>query len=66
MRSEPSAISRPRRNSFSLRKTHEKRERRNLDEELDRQLEQTFPASDAPNITRSPRKQAAPVQARQG
>jgi len=33
--------------------TREQRERRELDEELDRQLEQTFPASDPPKITRS-------------
>ncbi len=30
----------------------EEREKRKLDEELDRQLEQTFPASDPPKITR--------------
>ena len=37
--------------------TPEQREKRELDEELDRQLEQTFPASDPPKITRgTPRK----------
>ena len=35
------------------KETHEEREKRKLDEELDRQLEQTFPASDPPKITRS-------------
>jgi hypothetical protein len=34
------------------RETREQREKRQLDEELDRQLEQTFPASDPPKITR--------------
>ena len=34
--------------------TREQREKRELDEELDRQLEQTFPASDPPKITRTP------------
>ncbi len=29
---------------------------RTLDDELDQQLEQTFPASDPPKITRTPRK----------
>ena len=33
--------------------TPEQREKRKLDEELDRQLEQTFPASDPPKITRN-------------
>jgi hypothetical protein len=33
--------------------TREQREKRELDEELDRQLEQTFPASDPPKITRT-------------
>lgn len=37
------------------REKRERREHRKLDEELDRQLEQTFPASDPPKITRSPR-----------
>lgn len=36
----------------------EKREWRQLDEELDRQLKQTFPASDALKITRPGRKKA--------
>jgi hypothetical protein len=36
--------------------TREQRRRRKLDEELDRQLEQTFPASDPPKITRTPTK----------
>jgi hypothetical protein len=36
--------------------TPEQREKRKLDEELDRQLEQTFPASDPPKITRTPAK----------
>ena len=33
--------------------TREQREKRELDEELDRQLKQTFPASDPPKITRT-------------
>jgi hypothetical protein len=33
--------------------TRAQREKRELDEELDRQLEQTFPASDPPKITRA-------------
>jgi hypothetical protein len=33
--------------------TREQREKRELDEELHRQLEQTFPASDPPKITRT-------------
>lgn len=33
--------------------TREQREKRELDEELNRQLEQTFPASDPPKITRA-------------
>jgi hypothetical protein len=37
--------------------TPEQREKRKLDEELDRQLEQTFPASDPPKITRTPPNQ---------
>jgi hypothetical protein len=32
--------------------TSEQREKRELDEELDRQLRETFPASDPPKITR--------------
>jgi hypothetical protein len=42
------------------KETHEQRQRRKLDEELDRQLEQTFPASDPPKITLSPPKQTTP------
>ena len=43
----------------------EKREWQHLDEELDRQLKQTFPASDPLKITRPQRKkaQAKPVMA---
>jgi hypothetical protein len=33
--------------------TRDERERRELDAELDRQLEETFPASDPPKVTRS-------------
>ena len=36
------------------KETPEQRAKRKLDEELDRQLEQTFPASDPPKITRTP------------
>ena len=36
------------------KETLEQRVKRELDEELDRQLEQTFPASDPPKITRVP------------
>ena len=35
------------------KETPEEREKRELDDELDRQLDQTFPASDPPKITRS-------------
>ena len=35
------------------KETREQREKREVDEELDRQLEQTFPASDPPKATRS-------------
>ena len=35
------------------KETREHRERRELDDELNRQLEETFPASDLPKITRS-------------
>ena len=38
------------------KETPEQRQKRKLDEELDRQLEQTFPASDPPKITLSPRR----------
>ena len=33
--------------------TREQRERKAVEDELDRELEQTFPASDPPKITRS-------------
>lgn len=33
--------------------TREQRERKAVDDELDRQLDQTFPASDPPKVTRS-------------
>ncbi|GGE53766.1 hypothetical protein GCM10007276_33540 [Agaricicola taiwanensis] len=36
------------------KETREEREKRELDEELDRQLEQSFPASDPPKLTRNP------------
>jgi hypothetical protein len=42
------------------KETPEQRVKRELDEELDRQLEQTFPASDPPKITRVPVKQTMP------
>jgi hypothetical protein len=43
------------------KETPAQREKRELDEELDRQLEQTFPASDPPKITLSvPVKQTTP------
>ena len=35
------------------KETREERERRELDDELNRQLEETFPASDPPKVTRS-------------
>ena len=35
------------------KETREQREKRELDEELSRQLEETFPASDPPKVTRS-------------
>ena len=38
----------------------EMRRKREIDEELDRQLEQTFPASDPPKITRSLPRQTTP------
>jgi hypothetical protein len=37
------------------KETCEQREKRELDDELDRELEQTFPASDPLKVTRSPR-----------
>jgi hypothetical protein len=43
--------------------TPEEREKQELDAELDRQLEQTFPASDPPKITRStPYTEVTPKQ----
>ena len=38
---------------MSKKETREQREKRELDNELNRQLEETFPASDPPKITRS-------------
>ena len=35
------------------KETREQRKKRELDEELSRQLEETFPASDPPKVTRS-------------
>jgi hypothetical protein len=44
------------------RTTSEEREWQHLDAELDRELKQTFPASDPPKITRPrPKKAPAPV-----
>ena len=41
--------------------TREQREKRELDDELNRQLEATFPASDPPKVTRSrPASQITP------
>jgi hypothetical protein len=40
--------------------TRAQRKKRKLDEELDRQLEQTFPASDPPKITRTRPKKSRP------
>ncbi len=43
------------------RKTRKRSTREDVEDELDRQLEQTFPASDPPKITRSaPRGQVTP------
>ena len=43
------------------KETREEREKRELDAELDRQLEGTFPASDPPKVTRSsPATQVTP------
>jgi len=39
--------------------TPAERQKRELDEELERQLQQTFPASDPPKITRTPIEQVA-------
>jgi hypothetical protein len=35
------------------KETRDQREKRKLDEQLDRELEESFPASDSPTITRS-------------
>jgi hypothetical protein len=35
------------------KETREQREKRRLDDELDRELKETFPASDPPKVTRS-------------
>jgi hypothetical protein len=41
--------------------TRKQREKRELDDELNRQLEETFPASDPPKVTRSsPASQITP------
>ena len=43
------------------KETREQREKRELDDELNRQLEETFPASDPPKVTRSsPASQITP------
>lgn len=42
------------------KETRAQREKRELDEELNRQLEQTFPASDPPKITRTPPRKHPP------
>jgi hypothetical protein len=43
------------------RTTREQRERKAIEDELDRELEQTFPASDPPKVTRSsPDRQITP------
>jgi hypothetical protein len=48
------------------KETREQREKQRLDDELDRELEGTFPASDPPKVTRSiPATQITP-QPRQG
>jgi hypothetical protein len=52
----PTSRQRVEQGDFAMQKdkeTRKQREKRRLDEELDRQLEQTFPASDPPKITRS-------------
>ena len=41
--------------------TSEQREKQRLDDELDFELKQTFPASDPPKITR-PRRKKAPAK----
>jgi hypothetical protein len=44
-----------------VQETRERREKRELDDELNRQLEETFPASDPPKVTRSsPASQITP------
>jgi hypothetical protein len=46
------------------KKTRKRSAREGVEDELDRQLEQTFPASDPPKITRSaPRGQVTPKPA---
>jgi hypothetical protein len=43
------------------KETREQREKQEFDDELNRQLEQTFPASDPPKVTRSiPATQVTP------
>lgn len=43
------------------KETHQQRKKREIDQELDRQLEDSFPASDPPKITRSlPEGQVTP------
>jgi hypothetical protein len=44
---------------MSPKETREQREKREIYEELTRQLEQTFPASDPPKITQGPVKPAS-------
>ena len=46
--------------SSQTKMTHDELEKRKLDAELDRQLEQTFPASDPPKITRATAKPTLP------
>jgi hypothetical protein len=47
--------------------TREERKKRELDDELDRQLDQTFPASDPPKVTRStPPSQVTPMPSGDG
>lgn len=41
------------------KETLKQRRKRELDDELNRQLEQTFPASDPPKITRNPESEIA-------
>ncbi len=43
------------------KETRQQREKREVDDELNRQLEETFPASDPPKVTRSsPASQITP------